>query len=162
MIHFEFININEVVGNIYSGEQKEFNIQELLQCGKSNVNSDFVAVKDLAHGFSNKVTWTGAEEVGFTDRINEIDTYDFSPDDWVRYINPLVDSALEEVNSGINLQHVFQKFILIGIFVGQGRTFKQATEQIEEWERTGISQLLKESRMIDFKFFHYEEFLYRK
>lgn len=147
MAYFEFININELIEDICCREQKEFNKQELLQCDESNVNSDFVVVKDLAHGFSNKVNWTRAEEVGFTHRINEIDTYDFSPDDWVRYINPLVNSALEEVNSGINLQHVFQKFILIGIFVGEGRTFKQATEQIETWERTGISQLLEESRV---------------
>jgi len=75
------------------------------------------------------------------------ETYDFSPNDWVEYITPLVDSALEEANGGINLEHLFQKFILIGIFVGQGKTFQEATNQVEEWEKTGISKLLEESKM---------------
>jgi len=39
-------------------------------------------------------------------RVEE--TYDFSHN-WVRYITPLVDRALEEANGGINLEHLFQK-----------------------------------------------------
>ena len=45
------------------------------------------------------------------------------------------------------IEHLFQKFILIGIFVGQGKTFQEATNQVEEWEKTGISQLLEKSKM---------------
>jgi len=77
----------------------------------------------------------------------EVETYDFSPDDWVGYITPLVNSALEEANGGVNLEHLFQKFILIGIFVGQGKTFQEAIDQVERWEDTGISQLLEKSKM---------------
>ena len=78
------------------------------------------------------------------------DTYDFSPNDWVRYITPLVNRALEEANAGINLEHLFQKFILIGIFVGQGQTFQEAINQVEEWENTGISQLLEKSKSYNY------------
>lgn len=75
------------------------------------------------------------------------ETYDFSPDDWVRYITPLVNIALEEANSGVNLEHLFQKFILIGIFVGHGKNFKEADSQVEQWENTGLSKLLEKSKM---------------
>ena len=77
-------------------------------------------------------------------RVEE--TYDFSPDDWVRYITPLVNRALEEANSGINLEYLFQKFILAGVLVGQGKTFQEALNQIAVWENTGISQLLAKSK----------------
>ena len=83
----------------------------------------------------------------YTSRSPVEETYDFSPDDWVGYITPLVNSALEEANGGINLEHLFQKFILIGIFVGQGKTFDEATNQVEQWENTGLSKLLEKSKM---------------
>lgn len=92
------------------------------------------------------LTVTKEKNIESVTRVALVDTYDFSPDDWVQYITPLVNSALEEVNGGVNLEHLFQKFILISIFVGQGRTFKEAINIVEEWERTGISQLLNESR----------------
>ena len=73
------------------------------------------------------------------------DTYDFSPDEWIQYITPLVDDALEEADGGVRLEHLFQKYIMIGILVGQGRTFQEAIDEIEEWENTGIANLLDES-----------------
>ncbi|WP_315072086.1 hypothetical protein [uncultured Clostridium sp.] len=36
---------------------------------------------------------------------------------------------------------------MIGIFVGQGRAFNEASGEIEEWEKTGISKLLDESNI---------------
>jgi len=100
---------------------------------------DFKTIRELIENNDKK-------SMHLTRRVVE-ETYDFSPDDWVEYITPLVDSALEEANGGINLEHLFQKFILIGIFVGQGKTFQEATNQVEEWEKTGISQLLEKSKM---------------
>ena len=58
------------------------------------------------------LTLTKDKNIASVSRVALVDTYDFSPDDWVQYITPLVNSALGEVNSGIKLQHVFQKFIL--------------------------------------------------
>lgn len=75
------------------------------------------------------------------------ETYDFSPDDWVGYITPLVTNALQEANLGVKLEHLFQKFILIGVLVGQGRSIQEATNQVEAWEKSGISQLLDKSRI---------------
>lgn len=74
------------------------------------------------------------------------DTYDFSPDEWVQYITPLVDDALEEVNTGLSLEYVFEKYILIGILVGQGRTFEEAINVVEDWETSGMAKLLDESK----------------
>ena len=86
------------------------------------------------------------KDIASVTRITLVDTYDFSPDDWIKYITQLVDDALEEVNTGINLQHVFQKYIMIGILVGQRRTFSEAISEVEDWEKTGISKLLNKSR----------------
>lgn len=82
------------------------------------------------------------------DRSRQVETYDFTPDDWIRYITPLVDKALEEKNGGMNLEHLFQKYIMIGVFVGQGRTIEEATNEVEEWEKTGLSQLLDKTMIV--------------
>lgn len=76
-----------------------------------------------------------------------IDTSKYSPDDWVKYITPLVVRALAEQKEGINMEHLFQEFILSGVLVGLGNSPQQAIEQVEEWEKTGASKLLMESKM---------------
>lgn len=76
-----------------------------------------------------------------------VDTSKYSPDDWVRYINPLVKRALAEQKEGINMEHLFEEFILSGVLVGLGKTPQEAIEQVEKWENTGVSKLLMESKM---------------
>lgn len=75
------------------------------------------------------------------------DTSKFTPDDWVKYITPLVNRALIEAKAGINSEHLYQEFILSGVLVGLGKTPQEAIEQVEEWEKTGESQLLAKSKM---------------
>ena len=75
------------------------------------------------------------------------DTSKFTPDDWVRYITPLVIRALAEAKEGINPEHLYQEFILSGVLVGLGKTPQEAIEQVEEWEKTGESQLLAKSKI---------------
>lgn len=75
------------------------------------------------------------------------DTSKFTPDDWVRYITPLVTRALAEAKEGINPEHLYQEFILSGVLVGLGKTPQEAIEQVEQWERDGTSQLLAKSKM---------------
>lgn len=70
-----------------------------------------------------------------------------TPDEWVTYINPLVQRALAEQKEGINMKHLFQEFILSGVLVGLGQTPQQAIEQVEKWENTGESKLLAQSKM---------------
>ncbi|WP_233192018.1 ferritin-like domain-containing protein [Sporosarcina sp. P34] len=73
-------------------------------------------------------------------------TIEKTPDDWIRYTEFLVKEAQEDVKRGINLTHIFQEFILMGVLVGKGYSPKQAYETVESWERTGESQLLQESK----------------
>lgn len=75
------------------------------------------------------------------------DTSKFTPDDWVKYITPLVNRALAEAKEGINPEHLYQEFILSGVLVGMGKSPQEAIEQVEEWERDGTSQLLAKSKM---------------
>ncbi len=75
------------------------------------------------------------------------DTSKFTPDDWVRYITPLVTRALAEAKAGINPEHLYQEFILSGVLVGLGKTPMEAIEQVEQWESDGTSQLLAMSKM---------------
>lgn len=76
-----------------------------------------------------------------------LDKSKFTPDDWVRYITPLVTRALAEAKEGINPEHLYQEFILSGVLVGLGKTPQEAIEQVEQWERDGTSQLLAKSKM---------------
>lgn len=69
------------------------------------------------------------------------------PDQWVEYIQPLVDRALSEAAEGINLTHLFQEFILSGVLVGQGLSPSEAIEQVEQWEK-GESKILQQSKMM--------------
>ncbi|OOM14236.1 ferritin family protein [Clostridium saccharobutylicum] len=75
------------------------------------------------------------------------DTSNFTPDDWVRYITPLVDRALAESKEGINPEHLYQEFILSGVLVGLGKQPQEAIEQVEDWEKTETSKLLAKSKM---------------
>ena len=69
-----------------------------------------------------------------------------TPDEWVRHMEFLVKEGLEDVKRGINATHILQEFILMGFLVGKGYVPEKAYELVEEWERTGVSKLLQESK----------------
>lgn len=69
-----------------------------------------------------------------------------TPDEWVKHTEFLVQEGLEDVKRGINATHILQEFILMGVLVGKGYTPEKAYETVEEWERTGKSQLLQQSK----------------
>lgn len=69
-----------------------------------------------------------------------------TPDDWVRHTEFLVNEGLEDVKRRINTTHILQEFILMGVLVGQGYAPEKAYELVEEWERTGVSKLLQQSK----------------
>lgn len=75
------------------------------------------------------------------------DKSNFTPDDWSRYITPLVNRAIEESKAGINPEHLYQEFILSGVLVGLGMRPEEAIDQVEQWENTGTSELLVRSKM---------------
>ncbi|SDJ16108.1 Mannose-6-phosphate isomerase, cupin superfamily [Salimicrobium halophilum] len=69
-----------------------------------------------------------------------------TPDEWVKYTEYLVEKALEDIDKGVNMTHVMQEFILMGVLVGKGYSPEEAYETVENWEKTGESQLLMESK----------------
>ena len=69
-----------------------------------------------------------------------------TPDEWITYTNFLVKEGLENVKRGINMTHILQEFILMGVLVGKGYSPERAYETVEEWERTGQSKLLQQSK----------------
>lgn len=69
-----------------------------------------------------------------------------TPDEWVKHTEFLVNEGLEDVKRGINALHILQEFILMGVLVGKGYSPKKAYETVEEWERTGESKLLQQSK----------------
>lgn len=71
-----------------------------------------------------------------------------TPDEWVQHTEFLVNEGLEDVKRGINATHILQEFILMGILVGKGYSPEKAYETVEEWERTGESKLLQQSKKI--------------
>lgn len=70
----------------------------------------------------------------------------YSPDELVKYITPLVNRALAESKAGINLEHLFQEFILSGVLVGLGKKPMDAIDEVEKWEKTGESKSLAASK----------------
>ncbi|WP_064530694.1 cytochrome b5 domain-containing protein, partial [Clostridium saccharobutylicum] len=84
------------------------------------------------------------------------DTSKFTPDDWIRYITPLVSYALRESNQstmgtqgstmgtqGTDMQRLYQRITLMGVLVGLGKTPQEAINQVQNWQNSGASQLLK-------------------
>ncbi len=69
---------------------------------------------------------------------NDNDRYEndqmMSMKDLMEYIAPLVDEAISEAIAGKDLRSLFQKYILIGILIGNGYTSDQSTEQVNTWE----------------------------
>jgi rubrerythrin len=56
------------------------------------------------------------------------------PEELLQYIEPIVNQALKEAKAGADLKYLFQKYILIGILIGNGFTAEQGVEQVKAWE----------------------------
>lgn len=69
-----------------------------------------------------------------------------TPDEWIRHTEFLVKEGLEDFQRGINTTHILQEFILMGVLVGKGYSPEEAYETVEEWERSGKSKLLQQSK----------------
>ena len=69
-----------------------------------------------------------------------------TPDEWIKYTDFLVKEGLEDIKKGVNNTHILQEFILMGVLVGKGYSPEKAYETVEEWERTGESKLLQQSK----------------
>lgn len=121
-IYFDFKTIKELIRDKYYIEQKGLRLPR-VDILRENNSVNFIPMDSEAVE----------------------DTSNFTPDDWVNYITPLVDRALEEANAGNNPEHLYQQFILSGVLIGKGKTPQEAIEQVEDWENTGISQLLAKS-----------------
>lgn len=114
-------------------------INKAESSGSSKIN--------MSSSTTGKIRFTTEEARKTARQLFRINKDEYTPDQWVMYIEPLVKRALEEVKQGINLEHLFQEFILSGVLVGRGYTPQEAIEQVEIWEKTGESKLLKESKM---------------
>ncbi len=51
------------------------------------------------------------------------------------YIEPIVNEALKEAKAGTDLKKLFQKYILVGILIGNGFTMEQGLDQVKAWVR---------------------------
>lgn len=70
-----------------------------------------------------------------------------SPDELVKLSEYLVNEGLKDVQRGVNMRHILQEFITMGILVGKGFTPEDAYKTVEEWERNGHSKLLQQSKI---------------
>ena len=117
-----------------------YNYLFTLNSAKKNSSMNESLMRQDIANTANNITNT-------TNNIASTDTSKFTPDDWVKYITPLVNRALAESKEGINPEHLYQEFILSGVLVGLGKKPQEAIEQVEEWEKTGTSKLLAMSKM---------------
>jgi len=89
---------------------------------------------------------TKADALAAEDSHNSTEIFGKTPDEWVEYTGYLVNEGLEDVKRGINATHILQEFILMGVLVGKGYSPEKAYETVEEWEKTGESKLLQQSK----------------
>lgn len=71
----------------------------------------------------------------------------YTADQLITFITPLVNSALEEVkevNEDNVLEHIFRKYIFSGVLVGIGFTPEDALQEVEYLEKSGESKMLRE------------------
>ncbi len=52
-------------------------------------------------------------------------------EDLIVYINPLVEEAMKEAKAGKDLKLLFQKYILIGILIGNGYNMDESIEEVK-------------------------------
>lgn len=107
-----------------------------------NSNKNAESTSDSSNNIQSE-----SENTGTNSEVKRENTADFTPDDWIRYITPLVKRALAEAEEGINPEHLYQEFILAGVFVGLGKKPQEAIDQVEDLEKTGASKLLVMSKM---------------
>ena len=147
-IYFDFKTINELTGNKYYRQLKEFTLEDLSQYNGSNGVVDIFTNAPRVEVLIDDDYISGMNNMNFrstmsTNRQVKQDTSKFTPDDWIRYIDPLVAYALRETTQGMNTERSYQKFILLGVLVGLGKTPQEAIKQVQEWQNTGASKLLK-------------------
>jgi rubrerythrin len=53
----------------------------------------------------------------------------------LEYIDPIVNEAMKEAEAGTDLRRLFQKYIVIGILIGNGFSMEQGVEQVKVWEK---------------------------
>jgi len=105
-----------------------------------------ILTDELKHAAKYNFLYTENQSNG---RVQSVPNTEKTPDDWIKYTEYLVEKAQEDVKRGINLTHIFQEFILMGVLVGKGYSPKQAYETVETWEQTGESKLLQESKRMN-------------
>ena len=65
-IYFDFKTINELTGNNYYRQQKEFTLEDLAQYDGSNGNPAYVAIEGIVYDLSNSSALGGGTHFGLT------------------------------------------------------------------------------------------------
>ena len=147
-IFFDFKTINELTGDNCYRQPKEFTLEDSSQYNESNGVVDILTNTPKAEfliddAYMSDINNMNLTSTMTTNRQVKQDTSKFTPDDWIRYIAPLVTYALRETTQGMDAKRAYQKFILLGVLVGFGKAPQKAINQVQEWQNTGASQLLK-------------------
>ena len=65
-IYFDFKTINELTGNNYYRQQKEFTLEDLAQYNGRNGRPAYVAIEGIVYDISNSEAWGGGTHFGIT------------------------------------------------------------------------------------------------
>lgn len=120
----------DIVFEILTDEMKHAQLYNYILTENISKN---IPVMTTAENTTSAATSNGPEPVAF-------------PDQWIQYTEYLVNEGLNDVERGVNTKHILQEFILMGVLVGKGYTPEQAYETVENWELSGESQILKQSK----------------
>ncbi|MEK4520444.1 ferritin-like domain-containing protein [Psychrobacillus sp. FSL W7-1457] len=120
----------DIVFEILTDEMKHAQLYNYILTENISMNTP---KKTATENTASTTTSNGPEPVAF-------------PDQWIQYTEYLVNEGLNDVERGINTKHILQEFILMGVLVGKGYTPEQAYETVENWELSGESQILQQSK----------------
>ena len=100
-IFFDFKTINELIGDNCYRQPKEFTLEDSSQYNESNGVVDILTNTPKAEfliddAYMSDINNMNLTSTMTTNRQVKQDTSKFTPDDWIRYIAPLVTYALRE------------------------------------------------------------------
>ena len=100
------------------------------------ITDELIHVSILNHLFTSNSNMENASMSGSLtgNHTNVYNTSNFTLNDWAEYIIPLVNRAQLEARGNNNRESLLRKYILAGVFLGQGMNPQEAIEQIEKWK----------------------------
>ena len=118
--------------NLNSGDQKRVNSMQTTGQGRETEQERRWKQEQNQGQDRNQEQERGQDQDQGQDQMDEGQR--MTLEQVLEYIDPIVNEAMKEADAGTDLRKLFQKYILIGILIGNGFSMEQGVEQVKVWE----------------------------